>query len=631
MSYVKHTWTTGEVVTAENLNHVETGIENSQEKIDAQNKLSADHLAEGSTNKLVSATEKETWSGKSVVSVSNTGTATDEVTYITVDGVEKKLASASGEGKAWKEITLSGQDVLTLASGKQIVRAIDPLDPTKVYDPTNFKNDYFTVKVEQSGVNYGNIIYPGDNFTSLKVSIETLPNVVTYLTNSLVDGIQSYGFDHNYYKTLVLFTGTDDENMIKSGTNVVESQNTIYVQDVSQQKWEYNTYWDEFGGKEVGQAREQSDVEIFGRALVFSFKGATSASNKGFLYCLQDSQAAFWYETSEGIATTRWANITAGKAYPVYFDTTHDTLRWLLSNVVPSTTFEGEYDAVEMTNAEKGSYMDGFTFGANLKSAAAFEELSDKTGNKVIGCEYNWLERVFSFNQGFGESETTHLEYIGRPNGYMLNTISYDKGGEIAIEKDGEHVWTCDVEGITVNLIIPDNIYEDGSEGLIPHRDTYIMQFDMSSATTNNRLYRHTFTVTPSEYAEFESGETIARVTFCAVNAQAGDSSSDYLLHSDETGQEADWILPASGVVGIATGSGQAVTTWYPALRVVAGWKEVEGNDSVRCIYVNYFDTSTSTMQKVEFIRDDNAYKFDVRDFRTDILTVKSPYGNYKY
>lgn len=65
-----------------------------QTEITSQNKLSADLVDDtNTTNKFVSATEKTTWNAKSTVSVSDTGTATDEVNYITINGVEKKLPS----------------------------------------------------------------------------------------------------------------------------------------------------------------------------------------------------------------------------------------------------------------------------------------------------------------------------------------------------------------------------------------------------------------------------------------------------------------------------------------------------------------------------------------------------------
>lgn len=65
------------------------------------------HLAD--TVAHVTATDKSNWNSKSSVSVSGTGTATETVKYITVNGVEKKLAGSGGGG---------GVDFLTVVNGK---------------------------------------------------------------------------------------------------------------------------------------------------------------------------------------------------------------------------------------------------------------------------------------------------------------------------------------------------------------------------------------------------------------------------------------------------------------------------------------------------------------------------------
>lgn len=65
-----------------------------QATIDATHKLSADLVDDSnSTNKFVTSSEKTTWSGKSTVSASSSGTSTDTISYITIDGAEKKIAS----------------------------------------------------------------------------------------------------------------------------------------------------------------------------------------------------------------------------------------------------------------------------------------------------------------------------------------------------------------------------------------------------------------------------------------------------------------------------------------------------------------------------------------------------------
>lgn len=67
-----------------------------QSVIDSSHKLSADLVDDTSTtNKFVTAADKTAWDGKSVVSVSDSGTAVDEVRYITINGAEKKLAGGT--------------------------------------------------------------------------------------------------------------------------------------------------------------------------------------------------------------------------------------------------------------------------------------------------------------------------------------------------------------------------------------------------------------------------------------------------------------------------------------------------------------------------------------------------------
>ena len=73
-----------------------TAIAGKQNTIDSTHKLSSDLIDDtNSTNKFVTSTDKTTWNNKSVVSVSDAGTSTDEVKYITINGTEKKLAGGT--------------------------------------------------------------------------------------------------------------------------------------------------------------------------------------------------------------------------------------------------------------------------------------------------------------------------------------------------------------------------------------------------------------------------------------------------------------------------------------------------------------------------------------------------------
>ena len=72
---------------------IDLALSSKQSTIDSSHKLSSDLVDDtSSVNKFVTASEKTTWDGKSTVSVSDTGTATDEISYITIDGTEKKIA-----------------------------------------------------------------------------------------------------------------------------------------------------------------------------------------------------------------------------------------------------------------------------------------------------------------------------------------------------------------------------------------------------------------------------------------------------------------------------------------------------------------------------------------------------------
>lgn len=165
-----------------------------------------------------------------------------------------------------------------------------------------------------------------------------------------------------------------------------------------------------------------------------------------------------------------------------------------------------------------------------------------------------------------------------------------------------------------INLIVPDT--QEGG------RSTYVMQLDTDTLISNTSIYRHTFTITPAEGATFADNEYKVNASFCAVNVQVGDSSAEYLLHSDETGQAADWILPLSGVIGKVTGG--TVRNWYPCIRIVAGWQTVS-EKSVRTLFIDYFDETTNQIVRAPFMTDSNAYKYHVRNFKSQIGTFKAP------
>jgi len=73
-------------------------------------KTAYDHSQDGTVH--VTSSDKSNWNGKSVVSVSSTGTATETVDYITINGVEKKIKGGVG---TWNE--LSGKPFSSIGSG----------------------------------------------------------------------------------------------------------------------------------------------------------------------------------------------------------------------------------------------------------------------------------------------------------------------------------------------------------------------------------------------------------------------------------------------------------------------------------------------------------------------------------
>jgi len=154
MAYVKHEWKTGDIVSSTKLNEMETGISDSQEKITAEAKLSADLISEGATNKLVSEAEKTTWNGKSVVSIPTESSSTTEAKFITVNGTDYKLAS--GEGKIWHELTLTPANIQTMIAGGEVVGNFETY-----YDDTSFKNDYFMCNVQQKSYEDARSIWTG--------------------------------------------------------------------------------------------------------------------------------------------------------------------------------------------------------------------------------------------------------------------------------------------------------------------------------------------------------------------------------------------------------------------------------------------------------------------------------------
>lgn len=528
-----------------------------------------------------------------------------------------------GEGKNWYEVNLTQEDILSLVQGNQLVKNF-----TTPYNPEDFKNDYFLCKIDQTATVDGQLILPAESMEKLYVNVEGLNDIIPYMIKSIDYTLSEVGFDYHYYKTLVLYAGCDqpvgDAPYILSDEGALEENNVIYLQDVTQQDWEYNV---SEGKVVIPSRRETLEYQITGGAFVVSIKGKNAANSASFLYCIQSSQAAYWDSTDN---TTKWANIEAGKFYQVTFDPAsgtgaHGTERWLVN----PTTVEGEVWATELTDEVIESLLEtGIEFEASKYCAEYLTDDSMKLFTPCIGPTDKTLSRVFSFNSGFEEPETHHIEYIGRPLAYLIDTYTwYDYEEDPVthelvrikhIEKDGEYIWQSDVQGVPIQLTIPDNNDEEG----VPQRNIYVLEMNLSNLTTNVDIFRHTFTITPQSEATFEANEYKAYLSFCAVNSQEGDNSIDYLLHSDETGQAADWILPVSGIIGKVEAGG-TVSKWYTAGRIIAGWTLDE--EPKRCLYIDYINEESGELVKAPLITDENAHKYYSRDFRSSIGTFKSP------
>lgn len=512
MAYVKHEWKTGDVVSSVKLNEMENGIA----AVDT----------------------------KSTVSVADTGTATDEVNYITIDGVEKKIAGAGKEGKVWKELSLNLADTRKMIQGKSVYGSLSP-----DYDPENFRSDYFVCNIEQSRYSNARTIFVDEDMEKVYINVDGYTDIAAYFANTIVNLIKTRGFDHNYYRTLGLY-GASPANMGKSFITDFDGYNVMYIQDVSQQDWEYNYEDPKYIDKMRREALGKTEL---GKSFVISVKGKNAANSVAFLICLQSSQTSYLTDSGE----TKWANIEAGKVYPVHFD--DDTLRWMLDNVaeVESRVYGVEMTAAKKTElAETGIEFSKDTIEGTLTSRRCAAMIIDKAQNinaDCYGVGDNELTNIFSFNSKFGTKSSEYLEYIGRPNSYQLSTFQYTKeieGQEIVVtEKDGYHLWVADVEGVPVELIIPDNIYAETEGGTpVPHRDTYIVRINFDNISDTDTIFRHTFTITTPDTVDI--GQWELNLSMCAVNANMGDDAMEYLLHSDETGQTADWILPISGTVG---------------------------------------------------------------------------------
>ena len=117
--------TTAEAWTADHwtaLDPIQTQLDNKQDTITSTNKLSADLLSEGTTNKLVSASEKSTWNGKQNALVSGTNIKTVNNTSLLGSGnvaVQPTLVSGTNI-KTINNTSLLGSGNIEIQGGADV-------------------------------------------------------------------------------------------------------------------------------------------------------------------------------------------------------------------------------------------------------------------------------------------------------------------------------------------------------------------------------------------------------------------------------------------------------------------------------------------------------------------------------
>jgi len=64
----------------------------------------------------------------------------------------------------------------------------------------------------------------------------------------------------------------------------------------------------------------------------------------------------------------------------------------------------------------------------------------------------------------------------------------------------------------------------------------------------------------------------------------------------------------------------------FTAMRMLAGWQTIEGKE-VRTLFIEYIDKANE-WTRVPVITDDNKNDYFCRDYRSEVLMVKTPYYN---
>lgn len=541
---------------------------------------------------------------------------------IKIDDVE---VGAGDGGKVWGQIDITEEDYAYLYKGSQVVHKLD-----KAYDPTNFNKDYFLVKLLNEANLTGKTIDAGEKISKVYADFTTPAGAkADWLKADIRKGLDALvsgsGFDYHYYQTIILYAArAKTEQEIESGKFIplisadgaFEGNNIVYIQDVSQQKWEKDEKTENEEKIAVDEfKREDLEQEAYCLSYVLHIKGGQNVAAVNLLFCYENSQAAYIKQDGSGNSFIAYTDIEAGKIYGATFDT--DSLRWVVE-----VNADGE--AIEATAATiNGLLNDGVAFDDNVFACEFVEDTLAKQGGKCLGNNTTNFELLFSVNKEFSQDRSKDLLVIARPAGRAPGYYEWyveseeEEEGEWLSTDCGAYIWNIVIQGVEYMIYIPDE--EEYLDTLVITTARAKISAGLSGATYQRmRLYRHTINVTSGADATVK-----CHLSLCAVNAQAGDSSIEYLLHSDESYydktaevQSIDWMLPVSGQV-------QVGGTAFPAVRIVATWVADEGTTDTghRALKVRYIKADFTT-EDVVLIDDNNKDNYTVTDFRSVIASV---------
>jgi len=668
MAYEKHTWETGEVVSADKLNHIEDCLVDHD--TNKQDKLTAGENITISADNVISATGG---GGSQFITISTeTGTLTTEElatlqaskdnyivfeytlsdaqgsaklnflastpTFISYSGTGSSGINADVYGimidistraytvvqtplqgklqtdgtnvsideetntitvtkpKNWYEANLSVEDYTSINEGEQFMGIL-----TEPYIGETFKDDYFVANFDRTGQSEGGNFTVGDPLQKIYVDVDEFEKMVKIMVNCWNNCMNADSQIYNNYNTIVWSANVNtDKGYSHEGS--LEDPNVVYVQDVSQQPWQGNGVTPK-GDKEL-------EPTAYGYAYVLAIRGDNGA-NKNLLFCCRSSQAAYRDRASGKI---EWADLTQGKVYTVSFDT--DASLWVLDYV--DTSDPKKVTGVEITEAEKAVLLStGIAFTDGSVAASRLLDTTTLFNYPCFGAKAVELVSMISYNIPFDEPTSHHvMTFFGRPVGFILDSYKYwdSQEEQYIYETAGCYTWLIPLGNMDVGIRIPKS-----------NPTRYIIERIYTNDTENTALWRHTFSIsTGRPITELDPGRFMVDLSFGAVNTQEGKDANvlDYIMFSDmNIGAEYNWVLPASGVVGIVT-EDHTVSAWYPIFRILAGWIK-DGENTVRALYVEYFADGIARTTAV--ITPSNMNDYIASDFKSSIGNFVSP------